>query len=117
MEHESAVNLLKKPSRNYGIDALRIVSMLLIVILHILNVGGVLESSTSVSHSAAWFLDVACFCAVNCYALISGYVGIFSKYKISNFALLWCRVALYSASITIIYKCFMPDRVRLKDII
>lgn len=34
--------------RNYGIDALRIYSMFMIIVLHILSKGGILESAKNV---------------------------------------------------------------------
>jgi hypothetical protein len=49
------------------------------------------------------------FVAVNCYALISGYVGVDSKYKVSNLAMLWCRVLFYSVSLTLICKLIFPE--------
>ena len=73
--------------RNLGIDLLKIVSMFMIVTLHILGHGGVLESSKPLtgSHYAAWFLEVAVYCSVNCYALVSGYIGYGRKHNYSNF--------------------------------
>lgn len=76
------------PTRNYGIDALRIVSMLMVVTLHVLGHGGVLKIAESEKYWIVWFLEISAYCAVNCYALISGYVGVYSKYKFSNLALL-----------------------------
>lgn len=72
--------------RNYGIDFLRIISMFMIVILHILGNGGILASVQigSSNYHLAWILEIASYCAVNCYALISGYVGIYSVHKYSN---------------------------------
>ena len=90
--------MLQKESnttRNMGIDLLRIVSMFLVVFLHVLGRGGVLESAPilSVNYEIAWFIEIAAYCAVNCYALISGYVGIRGHYRYSNLLLLWLRVA------------------------
>ena len=67
----------KQNGRNYGIDLLRIISMVMIQILHILGNGGILNASIGapVRNNVAWFLEIASYCAVNCYALISGYVG------------------------------------------
>lgn len=104
-------------SRNYGIDALRIVSMFMIVLLHILGQGGIIENSNRANHWIAWFLEIACFCAVNCYALISGYVGVFSKYKLSNFGYIWCQVAFYSILITFGFLLFCPGSVGKTDIL
>ncbi len=103
---------LQKRARNYGIDLLRIVSMIMIVVLHILGQGGILSSCTarSFKYEMAWFLEIAAYCAVNCYALISGYVGVESKkYKYSNIAALWLQVVFYTVLITILFAVFMPE--------
>ena len=69
--------------RNLGIDLLRIISMLMIVVLHVLKKGGILENAevNSAHYYVAWVLEALCIGAVNCYALISGYVGVNSKIK------------------------------------
>lgn len=75
--------------RNYGIDLLRIVAMYMIVLDHCLLLGGVITKATqigigSINYDISWLLDTLCYCAVNCYALISGYVGVKSKFKLQN---------------------------------
>lgn len=89
------VNTAQK--RNTGIDLLRVVSMAMVVALHVLGQGGILGASAerSANYNIAWFLEIAAYCAVNCYALISGYVGIRAKHKASNIIMLWLQVALY----------------------
>ena len=111
MEIKKEKLCINNNSRNYGIDALRIISMLMVVIMHVLVHGEVLSSSKPVNYWIAWFLEIASYCAVNCYALISGYVGVNAKYKISNLAILWLRVFFYLISITAIFKLFFPDKV------
>lgn len=106
---------LMNHSHNYGIDALRIISMLMIVTLHILGHGGVLNSSKSLNYWLLWLFEVSAYCAVNCYALISGYVGVCSKYKLSNLAVLWLRVAFYSISLTIICKVLFSSQIGTKS--
>ena len=64
----------KMKKRNYGIDLLRLVAMYMIVILHVLGNGGVLEATNGLKNSLAWFMEIGSYCAVNCYAIISGYV-------------------------------------------
>ncbi len=65
-----------KVSRNYGIDILRIVSMVGVVCLHVLSHGGILKLEHSpAAFSAIWFLGILAYPAVNCVVLISGYVG------------------------------------------
>ena len=104
--------------RNYGIDALRMLAMFMVVLLHVVGPGGVIWAETfSVQYELAWFLEIGVFCAVNCYALISGFVGIDAKYKISNLFWLWLRVAFYSILITIGAWLIKPGLVTKEDII
>ena len=102
---------------NYGIDALRMLSMFMVVVAHILGRGGILEAAKPLSgqYKIAWFLEMASYCSVNCYALISGYVGIYAKYKYQNIILLWLRVIFYTVTITLLFSIFVPDVVSLKD--
>ena len=84
--------------RNRGVDALRILATLMVLILHVLNIGQIL-SQMSAEQPAYWMcmvLFVAAFGAVNCYGLISGYVGLFSRYRYSKLILLWLQVVFYN---------------------
>ncbi len=87
-----------KDERNYGIDLLRMVSMLMVVVLHVINWGGMSSQlqPLTLKGELIWFITIACWCAVNCYALISGYVGISSKHKYSSIIQLWLQVLFYS---------------------
>ena len=109
---------VKGQGRNHGVDALRVCSMLMVVVLHILNRGGVISSVESLTdgglswrYAAMWLFEAAAFCAVNCYGLISGYVGVRAKYRYANFIVLWLRVAFYSVGITFLFAVFMPGTV------
>lgn len=91
--------------RNYGIDLLRIVSMLMVIVLHLLGQGGILRNTEllSMKYSVAWFLEAACYCCVNCYAIISGYVGIESTYKHKNLLTIWLQTVFYTVLITLAF--------------
>ncbi len=93
-----------KQNRNIGIDVLRILATIMVIILHLLSQGGVLKSMDhlSIKGETMWFLEIACFCAVNCFGLISGYVGVKSRHKISSIINLWLQVVFYSLIISII---------------
>ena len=106
-------SMMIEKSRNYGIDLLRILCMYMVVILHILGQGGILEASPkgSVNWAIAWLMRIGVYCAVNCYGLISGYVGIDAKYKYSNWIVLWLRVLFYTIVITISFAFMVPDSV------
>ncbi len=105
--------------RNYGIDLLRILSMLMVLLLHVLGAGGVLGAAEklSLNYEVAWLLETAAYCAVNCYALISGYVGWKSKYKYANIAVLWLQVVLYSVGINVLFMILRPETWDWKTIL
>ena len=73
----------EKSNRNYGIDLLRIVSMFFIIILHTLGQGGIVKNtiSTTPQFRYAWALEIIAYCAVDIFALISGYVSYTDKEK------------------------------------
>ena len=83
--------------RNHGIDLLRITAMFFVTALHIIGIGGIITGSGLLSPQflAAQFLRIAMLCAVNCYALISGFVGWDRKPKLSGLLLLWLRAVLF----------------------
>ena len=99
--------------RNRGIDLLRMTAMWMVVILHILNKGGVLAAAAPLSagQGTARLLETAASCAVNCYGLISGYVGVQRRFRYSGALALWLRVAFYTLGITAVFACLMPGSV------
>lgn len=96
--------------RNYGIDLLRMLSMFMIVILHILGQGGVMVKvpGSEEGFYASWFLETCAYCAVDCYGIISGYVGLNGKHRFSRLFELWFQVFFYCAGITLLYALFSP---------
>lgn len=92
-------------------------SMLMVVILHVLGAGGVLDATTprSASFFFAWALEILCYCAVNTFAAISGYVGIASKHKISGIATLTLQVLFYTAALTLAIGLAFPGSLTLKE--
>ncbi|MBQ0125616.1 MAG: acyltransferase, partial [Clostridiales bacterium] len=99
--------------RNFGIDLLRMVSMTFIVIMHLLGQGGVIGASGVGPNvgTAAWVLEICAFCAVNIYALISGYVGADSKFKLSRLIVLWLEVVFYTVLITAVVSFIKPEAI------
>lgn len=105
------MNNTLKPQRNYGIDLLRIFSMFLIALLHILGQGGVIAATNNnaLKFNTACILEIGTYCCVNCFALISGYVGYNSKFRYTNIVMLWLRVLFYTVGITAIFAFAMPE--------
>lgn len=114
-----------KKQRNANMDLLRIVSMLLIILLHSIDHSGVIEATITAPITAqlwvrfTYMLTQVC---VNCYVLISGYFLVSSRFRLQKLIVLWMEVVFYSLtirvvfilagyrtfSITSILSCFVP---------
>lgn len=105
--------------RKLGIDLLRIISMLFVVVIHILGGGGMLSSvsGNAMKYEQLKLLHIAAMCAVNCYGIISGYVGISSKFRLSNVITLWLQVFLYSVCISLFAHIVRPDLVPIASVL
>lgn len=91
--------------RSSGIDILKIISMYMVVIIHILSKGGMLESlkKGSVGWSMIWLLEIGCYVAVNCFAMVTGYLMSDKKIHINNILNLWFEVVFYSVGISAVF--------------
>ncbi len=112
---------MTKDNYNYGISCLRIISMIFITILHIYGHGGLLAALATPSQIAAsQLLYTLAFCGVNCFAIISGFVGYKhdnQKVNYSRWLTLWFQVAFYSTGITLIFMILNHPDATLKQLI
>lgn len=111
-----------KEEYNYGIDLLRLLSMYMVVILHVLGQGGILAVSGKdfSKNSIAWLIEICAYCAVDCYAIISGYVcysDADKKYNYKKVFGFWVQVFTYSFGITFISFLIKPDVIGLHSLI
>ena len=88
--------------RNYGIDLLRILLMLLIIWAHLYSYTGVNKSLPFLSSKwiFTWFTFAATVSAVNCYIIITGYYMSKIRYDLYKIIKLWCKVLFYSIALT-----------------
>ena len=88
----------RRIDRNHGIDLLRIIAMLMVVILHVILQGGIEEnvSKYSVKWFVVWFLIILCSCSVNVFGLISGYCGVDKKFYYIKIYRFWMVVFFYT---------------------
>lgn len=88
-------------NRNYGIDLLKIISMINIIILHINLFSRKLSLKINNPRTKIiWRIEAMSYWSVNCFGMISGIVG-YKKCKFSNLIYLWFQVTFYSVLITI----------------
>lgn len=100
--------------RNYGIDALRLLAMFFVCAIHVLENGGLLKSVSGLKYDITWLVEVVVFCAVNCYAIISGYVSYSEKektYRFSKYITLWLSVFFYSFGINLLVFLIKGSKV------
>ncbi len=106
MEHKknAATELHKNAGgRMANLELLRIVSMLLVVVLHFLGKGGWLMSLTDAAMPRrgylAWGVESLAIVAVNVYMLLSGYFLVESSFHIKRLLQLFLQVLFYSVAI------------------
>lgn len=98
--------LATRATRNYGVDTLRILSMLMIVAVHIFTQGGVLAAAEpgSANWYVGWALRIFMIVDVNCFALITGYVSVDSRFRASRVVSLWFQLIAYSVVISGVFR-------------
>ena len=88
--------------RQANFEWLRIVAMLMIIVLHYLNKGGMLAAyaaDRTPANFAAHLTEAFCIVAVNCYVLLSGYFLAESVWKPGRVASLAAQILFYSVLI------------------
>lgn len=102
---ETAIKKTKE--RNTGLDLLRCIAMMMIVVLHYLGKGKLLPDlgqaeSWTATGLTAWVMETFCIVAVNLYMLISGYVLCESHFKLSRLISLYLQMWFYSVGVGMI---------------
>lgn len=95
-------------NRNYQIDILRIIAMIMVLVLHVFGHGGMIQLCAS-RKDATWLLEAFAFVGVDVFAIISGYVytekGI--KANLAHILRLYAIVWFYSVFASILFSiCF-----------
>ena len=105
-------------AREQGLDCLRMVCMGMVLILHMMGVGGILGNTTrdTAQYRAAWLLETYCYCAVNCYAILTGYVMIGKQRRPGRLLELWLEALVYSVGTTLLIRYGFRENVE-KDVL
>jgi surface polysaccharide O-acyltransferase-like enzyme len=82
--------------------------MAAVVVLHLLGRGGVLAAAVpfTAHYGLTWFFESAAYCAVDAYALLTGYLLVRSRCRPGSLIGLWLQVFCYSAGITVLFTLF-----------
>lgn len=95
----------KKANRKPEFELLRIVSMMMVIVLHYLSKGGIIDlSANGIGEGKAlfWILEALCLVAVNAYVLLSGYFLTKSEISLAKIIGIWCQVFFYSVVIAVL---------------
>ena len=85
-------------NRQAGMDRLRILSAWFVVCIHLFALLGDLSDSTGVSLLVNAFVYALVFCAVNCFGLLSGWLGYREEgnsLRLKSLVLLWLQFVFY----------------------
>ncbi len=97
--------------RNYGVDVLKILSMFMVVILHILGHGGVNDHAFGIGAIGTNILHTMAICAVNLFGLTTGYLMADRKVKYARIVGMWFQIVFYGLIITLIMKFALGESI------
>ena len=100
-----------KKEKFFGIELLRILATFYIILLHVVGQGGVAAASGGGkgTYTVSYLLLALAYPAVNCYALISGFVGCKSRFKLSRLVSLWVSVVTVNLAVWGTFRLFAPE--------
>jgi surface polysaccharide O-acyltransferase-like enzyme len=117
MESHFQKRMIEKSVRNYGIDLLRIFSMINIINLHIIRYSGFFRIKLDENKlKSVNRLDIFSFFPVNCFGLISGVIG-YKKYKFANIIYIWFISLYYSIFDTFSLFILFEGKISIRDFI
>ncbi len=104
--------MILNSERKYGIDVLRILSMLAIIGLHLLNAGGVIsdDAGLTLTQGGLRFFIIICYCSVDLFAMITGYLYAGrEKVRSVNILSLIVTTAFYCLLATLLFFVFKRE--------
>ncbi len=109
-----------KKQRSANLDLLRILSMLLIVLLHTVDHSGVLENAANCGTGMYFYIRFAymlCQVCVNLYVMLSGYFMITSKFRLHKLVTLWMETAFYAFSLKLLFMIVGLDTFSITSLV
>ena len=94
--------------RDYGIDLLKMVAMMMVVAHHILQGGGVGGKFGGVGGFIEESFHCFCYCAVDCFVMVTGYIMCRHAFKYVRIFRLWRQFVGYSLFFVVLGWLFLP---------
>lgn len=105
--------------RQSSVEMLRIFSMFLIVCMHLLWHGNVLDACTygSFNYYLFWTIRSLCYISVNSFVLISGYFMVNSKLSVSKLLKMILQTLFYSLILYVLAACINNELITIPNIL
>lgn len=102
-------------NREYGLDVLRTLSMLFVIMVHIIGHGGLKTAYSfgTIGSAMVTFLQTAAYPAVNCFVLISGYLLADKPFRLSRLLQIWFTAVFWSVLIQCAFYITDPSGISL----
>ena len=107
--------------RQYNLDLLRMASMFLIVLLHSIDHSGVLEAVTDQGKLSCsiyvYFIFALTKICVNCFVVLSGYLLVRSRFKLSKLVTLWVETVFYSLLFKVLFAVLGSEPLSIPSLL
>lgn len=105
--------------RNYSIDILKIMSMVMVITLHYLLYGLKLRElpAGTINYYSSWLLEAVCICAVNVYVLITGYYMCDKEFKFERIFKVWLKTAVIGTLIYLLLVIIRIEEISIKNMV
>ena len=104
--------------RQHGVDALRIVSMLFVIIQHILGQGGVAGAEVASGKDILLrFLQILVYCAVNLYGITTGYLLCRKPFRLARLVKLWLTTVFWSVAVSCVFFVLAPESRTISEMV
>lgn len=98
--------------REYGVDLMKMMAMMMVVCHHVLQAGGVegrlLATRGCFECVIEQLVHCFCYCAVDCFVLATGYIMCSRGFKYVRLFRLWRQVVGYSLALAVVAYFFFP---------
>ena len=105
--------------RKYGLDILRIIIGVMVIIIHIQNQNDFMDILPvfSIKYELVWLLEIIVYGAVNIFGILSGFFMYNKKISYKRNLDIWLSVLFYSAFITFFFFIINPSSITNKEVL
>lgn len=110
---------IRKTEREYGLDLLRSLSMVFVIVLHLIGHGGLGEMfrGGSAAGILVSLVNFAAYPAVNCFVVLSGYLLCERQFRVERIVKAWLPAVFWSAVIQCIFFLKNPDSISTETVV